>query len=223
MINVYCFFFFLFYPLAVAFYPLNRKYKTRELENRQPQGTTVGVSLAPGPNGNTAGSYQFTGQANSYIEFPNNGGLDTERSITMLCWLYPQSTDGPIFNYKSRGSWGVHMWVVSGKLFARFTKRNYQFTQALITRKSLALNQWQFVGASYNHNTGIASLWLNGQPVVQTNIGAGMYLGTQDNVRMGVKGGDGRYLRGRISAMQIYDVALTEEQVNSVENAGQER
>ena len=208
-------------PRPIALYPINSQYGTRELENRQPQGTAVGVSQATGPNGKTGGSFQFTGQANSYIEFPNNGGLDTERSITMLCWLYPQSTDGPIFNYKSSGSWGVHMWVVSGKLFARFTKRNYQFTQALITSKSLALNQWQFVGASYNHNTGIASLWLDKQRVVQTNIGAGMTLGTQDNVRMGAKGGDGRYLRGRISAMQIYDVALTEEQVKAVKILGQ--
>ena len=87
-------------PDPIASYPLNNHYKIRELENRQPQGNPVGVTLAAGPNGKAGGSYQFTGQANSYIEFPNNGGLDTERSITMLCWLYPQSTDGPIFNYK---------------------------------------------------------------------------------------------------------------------------
>ena len=224
MINVYCvFFLFCFNLVAVAFYPLNRKYETREKENRQPHATPHGVSLAPGLNAKTAGSYQFTGQANSYIEFPNNGGLDTKRSITMLCWLYPQSTDGPIFNYKTSGSWGVHMWVVSGKLFARFTKRNYQFTQPLTSSKSLALNQWQYVGASYDHNTGIASLWLDGQEVVQTDIGAGITLGTQDNVRMGVKEGDRRFFKGRISAMQIYDVALTEEQVNAVKNVGQER
>ena len=200
---------------------MNSQYGTREIANRQARGTPAGVTLAAGPNGKAGGSYQFTGQANSYIEFPNNGGLDTERSITMLCWLYPQSTDGPIFNYKTSGSWGVHMWVVSGKLFARFTKRNYQFTQHLTTTKSLSLNQWQYVGASYDHNTGVASLWLDGQQVVQTNIGAGLTLGTQDNVRMGAKGGDLRYFRGRIAAMQIYDVALTEEQVNAVKMAGQ--
>ena len=141
----------------------------------------------------------------------------------MLCWLYPQNTDGPIFNYKTSGSWGVHMWVVSGKLFARFTKRNYQFTQALATSESLALDQWQYVGASYDYNTGVASLWLDGIQVVQTNIGAGLTLGTQDDVRMGVKGGDKRYFKGRIAAMQIYGIALTKEKVKAVKNAGQER
>ena len=208
---------------AVAFYPLNRKYGARENENRQTQGTTVGVSLAPGPNSKAAGSYHFMGNANSYIEFPNDGGLDAKRSITMLCWLYPQNTDGQFFNYKTSGSWGVHMWVVSGKLFAGFTKRNYQFTQALITSDALALNQWQYVGACYDYNTGVASLWLDGQQVVQTNIGAGLTLGTHDDVRMGAKRGDGRYFRVRIAAMQIYDDAFTKEQVNGMKNAGQER
>ena len=208
-------------PDPIALYPLNSQYGTRALANSQPQGTPVGVTLAAGPNGKTGGSYQFTGKANSYIEFPNNGGLDAKRSITMLCWLYPQNTNGPIFNYKTSGSWGVHMWVVSGKLFARFTKRNYQFTPALTTSQSLALNQWQYVGASYNHNTGVASLWLDGQQVMQTNIGAGMTLGTHDNVRMGAKVGDGRYFKGRIAAMEIYDVALTEEQVNTVKIRGE--
>ena len=57
--------------------------------------------------------------------------------------------------------------------------------------------------------------------MAQTNIGAGLILGTQDDVIMGAKGGDGRYFRGRIAAMQIYDVALTEEQVNIVKIRGQ--
>ena len=216
----------LFNLAAVAIYPLNRKYGAREIENRQPQGATIGVSLAPGPNCKTAGSYQFRGQANSYILFPNYGGLDTKRSITMLCWLYPQSTVGPIFDYYPSGSWGhwgVHMWVISETLFARFMERNYRFTQPLTAIKSLSLNQWQYVGASYDHNTGNASLWLDGQRVVQKNIGAGLTLATQDNVRMGARGVDRQYFRGRISAMQIYDFALTKGQVNAVKNAGQQR
>jgi len=66
---------------------------------------------------------------------------------------------------------------------------------------------------------------LDRQQVVQKNIGAGITLDTQDNVRMGAKKADSRYFefRGRIGAMQIYDVALTKGQVNAVKNAGQQR
>ena len=45
-------------------------------------------------------------------------------------------------------------------------------------------------------------------------------LGTQDNVRVGVKADDPRHLTARIAAMQFYDVALTAEQINKVKNLG---
>lgn len=91
----------IFVPDPVAFYPLNAKYVTREFNNRQPQGTPVGVFLSPGPDGKPGGSYQFTGNVDSYIEFPNNGGLDVKYSMTLVFWVFPESLDGPLvlFSY----------------------------------------------------------------------------------------------------------------------------
>lgn len=79
------------------------------------------------------------------------------------------------------------------------------------------------MGTTYDYTTGVARLWLDGQKAAELNIGTGMTLATQDDVRMGAKGGDGRYFRGRISAMQVYNVALTPEQINAVKNAGRGR
>ena len=209
-------------PDPVAFYPLNSKYTTREIIHRQPQATPVGVSMAAGLDGKAGGSYKFTGQNNSYIEFLNNGGLDTQHSITLLCWVYPESSDGPIFNYKITGSpWAVHLWMHFGKLSGVISQRNYVMIPGLSSFHILALNQWHYVGFTYSHITGMANLWLDNQRVVQRNIGAGLSLSTQDDVRMGALENDGRYFKGRITAMQIYDVALTGEQINAVENAGQ--
>ena len=74
----------------IALYPLNSQYQTQEAYNRQHMGTTEAnaslapsPSLAPGPDGKPRGSYQFPGQEDSYIEFPNNGGLNVKPSITM--------------------------------------------------------------------------------------------------------------------------------------------
>ncbi len=179
------------------------------------------MSLAAGPYNVDSGSYQFYGHVNSYIEFPNNGGLDIQHSITLLCWLYPENTDGPIFQYRPSVDWGVHMWIVApGKLRAQYMNRDYSTTSALLTSQSLTLNQWHYVGTSYDHTTGIASLWLNGKRVLQQDIGAGMTLATQDDVRMGVKSDDSRYLLGRIAAMQVFDAALTAKQINKVKWAG---
>ena len=179
--------------------------------------------MAAGPDGKAGGSYQFTGQNNSYIEFPNNGGLDAQHSITLLCWVYPENTDGPIFNYKTTADpWAVHFWIHFGQLYGVISQRNYIRISGFHSLNGVALNQWHYVGFTYNHITGIANLWLDDQRVVQTgNIGTDLYLSTQDDVRMGALENDGRYFKGRIAAMQIYNVALTEEQINAVENAVQ--
>ncbi|KAL9954039.1 hypothetical protein ACROYT_G041527 [Oculina patagonica] len=208
-------------PRPKALYPLNSWFATREIYDEQPQGTSFGVSLAAGPNNVDGGSYQFDGHINSYIQFPNNGGLDVQHSITLLCWLYPENTDGPIFQYGPSTNWGVHMWITApGAVYAKYTHRDYTETSPLITAQSLALNQWHYVGSSYDHTTGTASIWLNGERVLQQDIGAGMTLATQDDVRMGAKEGDSRYFMGRITAMQVYDAALTAKQINEVKNTG---
>ena len=180
------------------------------------------MSLALGPNGNEGGSYQFSGQVNSYIEFPNvNGGLDVQQSNTILCWVYPESLDGPIVQYHSNIVWGVHLWLVQpGVLFIYYIKRDYTFIKNFKTDQQLDQNKWHYVGSSYDHITGSASLWLNGTRVVERNIGAGMTLATQDIVRMGARADDVRYFKGRITSFQVYDVALTAEQVNQVKEIG---
>jgi len=49
------------------------------------------------------------------------------------------------------------------------------------------------------------------------NIGAGLDLATQDSIRMGVKIGDRRYFKGRIAQMQVYNAALSQEQVKAIQ------
>jgi len=200
----------------VAFFPLNITYGTREVYDRVPQGISSEVNLAPGPDGQANGSYEFKGTSNSYIEFSNSaeGVLDVRYSITMLCWVYYDGQDGPLFNYKTNGDWGVHLWAIEGKLFVRFTKRNYSFTDALLNG-NLA-DGWRCVGASYNNVTGEAKLWMDGVFVQTLNIGVGLELATQDSVRMGVKTGDGRYFKGKITQMRVYDVALPGELIQEI-------
>ena len=113
-------------PDPVAVFPLNSKYQTREIKNRVPQGVAVGVSLADGPEGNAGGSYMFAGNSLSYNEFPSNGALDVQYTITILCWVYYMGASGPLFNYnKGNTAWSVHLWIASRQVFVRFTHRNY--------------------------------------------------------------------------------------------------
>ena len=114
-------------PDLVAFFPLNAAYGTKEIKNRVAEGDPERVSQAPGPDGTANSAYEFAGTADSYIEFPNTegGSLDVRYSMTMLCWVYYNGKNGPLFNYKTSGyHWGVHLWVVDGQLFVRFNHRN---------------------------------------------------------------------------------------------------
>ena len=202
-------------------FPLNSTFGTKEIKNRVAEGHASKVTLAPGPDAVAGGSHEFSGSPNSFIEFPNSigGPLDIRYSITMLCWVYHNGQDGPIFNYRPSGAWGVHLWAVAGQLFVRFTKRHYSFTAPLL-HTTLA-GGWKFVGATYNRSTGDAKLWVDGFVVQTLNIGAGLELATQDSIRMGAKNDDKRYFKGRIAQMQVYDKALTREQIQVIQQQNQ--
>ena len=207
-------------PDLVAFFPLNGTYGTKEIKGGVHRGIPSGVILANGPHDQNDGSYQFSGTSNSYIEFSNTegGNLDVRNSMTILCWLKYEGQNGPIFTYKVSGgvSWGVHFWVASGKLFVRFKQRDY--TEVPFLKAAILGNNWRFVGASYNQTSGEAKLWVDGLAIHTLNIGAGLELATQDSVRMGAVIGDNRYLKGRITQMQIYNEDLTQEQVQKIQS-----
>ena len=203
----------------VAMFPLNATYGTKEINNRTALGVPSGVSLAPGPDGKANGSYEFNGTSNSFIEFPNSdgGALDVRHSMTMLCWLHHGGQDGPLFDYGTSGKWGVRLWVVNGKLFVRFEKRYYHWKEKTLSHSPLA-GGWKFVGASYDHVSGKAKLWVDGAVVQSLHIGAGRDLATQGNISMGAKNGIWGYFKGRIAKMQVYKTTLTQEQIQAIKN-----
>ena len=209
-------------PDPIALYPLNSEYQTREAYNRQPMGITgANVSFAPGPKGEPRGSYQFSGQDDSYIKFPNNGGLNLQRSMTMLCWVYLETLNvsGPLFSFNNPAQSGIHLRIKSGKLRVRFKEGTHSTTDLPLEPK-----KWHYVGSSYDHETGKASLWLNGTEVKERDIGTSIILDTGHIGRMGASAKPGgQRFKGRITAMQVYNVALTTEQINEVKDTGRGR
>ena len=206
----------------IAYYPLNEEFKAREIDDKQPAGVLGQVELTTGPHGETNGSYQFSGNPNSFIEFPNDGGLDTLHSITLMCWVQPGGRDGPLFNYKNSGAWGVHIWIVNGKFFNRITKYpNHAFFDAILTDQALPVGQWAHVAATYDHITGVNSLYINGHLSKTKYIGKTDRISTNDGqVRMGVKIGDSRYFNGKIAQMKVFDIALDEADIKAAMNEG---
>ena len=135
--------------------------------------------------------------------------------MTLLCWVYYNGKDGPLFNYRTTGRAGVHLWVKHGHLFVTFRNRHNSSINA--PQHTDLAGGWKFVGATYDRSTGDAKLWVNGAVVKTLNIGAGLDLATQDNIRMGAKIGSDRYFKGKITQMQVYDKALTQEQIQVIQ------
>ena len=182
------------------------------------------MEFTTGPANECNGAYRFKGATDSFIQFPNTGGiLDVKYSITLMCWVRPGGQDGPLFNYKRQGAWGVHIWIASnGRFFTRITKfGSYAFLPGLSTDQPLQQGRWYHVAATYDSNTGVNSIYVDGVLTKTQNIGTGYRISTNDPaIRMGVKVGDGRLFNGAITQLGIYDVSLTGDQIRAVIKQG---
>ena len=204
------------HPEPIAFYPLNVSYKATERDNRQLSGILGDVAITSGPYNEPGGAYMFYGTNSSYIEFPNKGDLDTRFSITLTCWVQPGGQDGPIFSYGVSG-YTVCIQIANGKFSNRIVKRSVQTLTPITTAEVLPAGKWVHVAASYDHNTGINSLYINGHLKNSQNIGTGYQIATAtQKVRMGVKGDIyNSPFQGKIAAMKVYNFALNEAQIKT--------
>lgn len=206
-------FFFSVPPPAMGIYPLNGIDRGKDIGPfKNPSAKLVNVVSKNGPDGLPAASYQLQGFANSYIYFPNTGRLDTQNSITILLWLMPESA-GPIFHYMPRGI-GVNLRMIGRKVIrAEFVSRNRKITRRISRR--IRSRVWNYIAATYDYNTGLATLWLDAIPITQENIGR-FRLATNYPAVSGRRPGDPRHFRGRIACLQIYSLALNSYQIRKL-------
>ncbi|CAH1258994.1 MATN2 [Branchiostoma lanceolatum] len=195
----------------VGFWPLNSHTELRDVSGYGNDATGVGVYPANGVHGEIDGAYSLSGSSASYIEIPNNGMLDTRYSITMLAYVYPTGTDGPIFNYRT-DDYGVHLWQIgTNNLQGRMLTREHVYKD-IISVSVLNLNEWNFVGMTYSYPSGKVKLWHNGAEVGSLDVGT-FETETDYDIRVGVRDGDSRTLAGRIACLQIYNIPLNGEQI----------
>lgn len=199
---------------ARAIFPLSGLTRGRDISiNRNAAARLVNVKPAPGPDGLPLGSFHLQGIANSYIYFPNTGCLDTKNSLTIVLWVYPEGR-GPIFHYFPKG-WGVHLWMKNTRtLLVKFVPRSLQ-TISVVTSRKIRPRAWNYIAATYDHVTGLATLWNDAIPISQRNIGK-IQLATNYPAISGKKLRDRRIFRGRIACLQIYDRALNGRQLRSI-------
>ena len=181
------------------------------------------VHHTPGADWLRGGSLQLDGTFESFIEIPNfdGGWADARQSITLLAFIYPMGCSGPVISY-DRNGYGVQIWQEwlyggMGVLSAWFVRRDLALAFPL-KKAVLHLNAWNFIGASYDHVTGMARLWHNGNEVEAIFIGKNFELATQFSIRIGAWASPSQafYFKGRISHLHIYAEALTISNIQAV-------
>lgn len=197
----------------MAVYPLSGITGGRDITPyRNPTARLGNIRSDYGPDGLPAGATRFKGAPNSYVVIPNRRRLDLRDSITVLAWIKPFSP-GPIFHYNPK-AWGVHIWMVRrDTLFARFVPRSGRSVKFVLSNR-IKPGKWNYIGASYDEKTGRATLWKDGIPIAQRRVGR-FRLATNYPIIMGRKPGDKRLFSGSISCVQIYNKALTGQQIKA--------
>lgn len=134
--------------------------------------------------------------------------------MTIIVWVYPEGS-GPILHYHPN-SWGVHLWMAStNTLLAKFVPRNFRNVPTISSR-NFKPRQWNYMAASYDYRTGVATIWLNSAPVAQRKIGR-FELATNYDAVMGIKRvGTTPAFKGRIACLHIYNWALNSKQIASL-------
>ena len=195
-------------------YPFNNETLANDVSPHKAVGELVGTIFSPGINGEPGGSIEVQGRADSYIELSRDAGnLNIKFSITILLYVYPLGSPGPIVNYKKDGH-GVQIYETDSALAARVIQRNYGRTKPVETDRRLQQDQWHFIGMTYNYSSGLIKLWQDGREVAFRNIGS-MQIATQFDVRIGARQivNDYDFFRGRVACLQFYSTALTQREI----------
>ncbi|XP_022783643.1 uncharacterized protein LOC111324362 [Stylophora pistillata] len=207
-------------PYPVGLYPFNKDYETADAScYGNLRGKVQNVHLATGPFEQAETAYEFAGIGTSHVTIPQSPHLDVKTSITILVWIHQTAHAGSVIQYlNGEGDVGLYTsrtTSVSAK-FADRTRKS--FSSVNNGNHSINLqNKWQYIGVSYDHNTGMAILWINGKDVQKKYLGK-FELSTDNDIRVGGGQGKGDSFQGQISCLQIYDRALTGVEVADVKN-----
>ena len=215
--------YFIGFAKPLAMFPLNADCQHLEYFSQKEMAIVSDIYPGPGPEGHPQGSLQLKDISDSFIVIPNlSGGLvDAEKSITLLAFIYPLRESRMMISYHPDGL-GVQLACEFddeiGKLTASFIQRDLMPAEMPITAKVLEYNEWNFVGASYDFETGMAILWHNGSVVKSANIGKGLSLATQFDIKISVTDSSSseNKFSVRVSHLHIYGEALTSENIQAI-------
>ena len=178
------------------------------------------INGATWDNGKSGKALSFDG-AGDFVHIPESVSLDTRLHITISAWIYP-TKDGPIVNYQHPGgTWGTHLWITApSNLFVRVIKKDGSFTTNIVCPTSL--KEWHHVATTYDYDSGIVKLFLDGKECQSLNVGV-TEQSPHGPVFIGKAPWDGRAFNDFIDEVAIFNVVLSEEDIQDLMDNGLSR
>ncbi|XP_019639766.1 PREDICTED: fibropellin-1-like [Branchiostoma belcheri] len=234
-------------PRRVGFWPLDAEHLSNDTSGGGNHGRPVGTTLTEGPHGVRESAFFFAGNTQSYIDIPNNGELDVKRSFTILLYAYHIGGHS-ILDYRMHGSPGTLFWLFPDKqLYVDIQAPNphtyyspmsmpqgqwmflgvtYDYASGIqapnphsyYSPMSMPQQQWMFLGVTYDYASGHVQLWKDGASVGSRNFGQ-LGHSTANPIRLGCSAAHPLPFHGGMSCVQIYNYALSQQEVQDAQNA----
>jgi hypothetical protein len=194
-----------------------------------------GVTFAPGKVGQ---SFQLLNYSNGWMHVPASPSLNVGAGagLTVEGWINVASVDGfhPIAEWHgaTRNDAGVQLWLnsnpgESGALFASVVDANHNTHNLLSADGVVQPNVFQHVALTYDKASGVATLYLNGEIVAQSNVGSIVPLTAGADLYFGYRPLDvpgdwtyGAILGGSLDEFAVYNRALGSGEIASIYNSG---
>jgi hypothetical protein len=169
-----------------------------------------------GYSGDNLGSLSFDGVDDS-VDCGTSAVLNVGNNITVNAWFYVNSNSAyqPIVSkVLSDGSLG---WEVANSSGSFRTTFRPTATQINLTAGSLVVGNWYMGTMTFDGVT--AKLYLNGTQTGSTSTGGPVTLNSSQPLQIGTRGIPVNWYNGNISIAQIYNRALTAQEVQQSFNA----
>ena len=172
----------------------------------------------PGKVGN---AMQFNG-ASTYIKENARADLDVGQGpgFSIDAWINPTDTGSGYRNiaeWNDGVSYGVYLYQYNSQIY--FSVKDTSNTEHYFYSGQLIAGVWQHVTATYDKNTGMALVYLNG--VLQGSLAVGTVTPqTSYDLYFGIRKSGNQYpFAGSMDEIEVFDRALNQNEINALFNA----
>jgi hypothetical protein len=188
--------------------------------------STGGTAWGNGASGKFNGSLNFDGE-DDRVTIPSNTNLNLFNELSFGAWIKTSQTDPISMNILSKGNFAFSGTTSKFGLAIATSGQVTAFYRNLVTSlgdtKDLRDGQWHHVFSTISTSSNSWKLYVDGKLTASSGVTAAASADTTGDLDIGTLVYDsepGSFMIGQIDDVQIFNYALTNQQVQTVFNSG---